>query len=267
MSADDLDVCDPEHALQFACWNRHRSGVRCSPRCRLRECGRHRRVKRDVALNLLHDLMNVAVQNGHRTKAFEKGQRLRAVGGAPAPLLIDHPQRNVREDHDRRRRTQAREISLQPRELLRAQVAHCINLYAIVQADKVNAFVVVAVPAVAHRSFAEPLQIQRAIIEGKIMLTRNIEDLSHLRTLNHLRSGVELRSLRVLGDVTCVDHEVWQLRPCRDRVDPVDGFLQRSAYIGIRALVESDVTIADLDKGEFLCLPDSSRAAFQRLSQ
>src|SRR5664279_139904 len=124
-----------------------------------------------------------------------------------------------------------------------------------------NALVGVAVPAITDCAFPESFLIQCAIIERKIMLTGNVEYLSCLRTLNHLPSRIELRGLRVLSDVASMNHEVWQLRPCGDRIDPVDGLLQRPRHIRISALVESNVTIADLDEGEVLCLPNPAVTA------
>ena len=54
VSANDLDVGHPQHALQLAGGNGHGARPRRSSRCRLRECSRHRRMKTDIALNLLH---------------------------------------------------------------------------------------------------------------------------------------------------------------------------------------------------------------------
>jgi hypothetical protein len=44
----------------------------------------------------------VPVQHGDRAESLEKGQRLLTVLGAPAPLRVDRPEGDVREDNDRR---------------------------------------------------------------------------------------------------------------------------------------------------------------------
>jgi hypothetical protein len=66
--------------------------------------GRGRGVEGDVALDLLHHLVDVSAQHGDRSEALEIRKRLGAVLGAPAPLRIDHPQGNVSEDDDGCRR-------------------------------------------------------------------------------------------------------------------------------------------------------------------
>jgi hypothetical protein len=65
----------------------------------------------------------MAVEHSHGAEALEIGQRLRAVVGAPAPILIDGPQRDMREDDNRRRRRAALDVVLQPLELVSAEIA------------------------------------------------------------------------------------------------------------------------------------------------
>ena len=62
VSANDLHLGDSKHALQLACWNRHRPWIWSSSRRRLRKGSSHRRVKAHTAFNLLHYLMNMPVQ-------------------------------------------------------------------------------------------------------------------------------------------------------------------------------------------------------------
>jgi hypothetical protein len=92
-----------EKGAQLVVGDFHRSRRRCRTRRWLRERGRQGGVKGDVDLNLLHDLVDVAVEHRHRTEALEMVERARRVFGAPAPGWIDAPQRNVREDDDRGR--------------------------------------------------------------------------------------------------------------------------------------------------------------------
>ena len=78
-------------------------------------------MERDVAFDLLHHLMDVAVEHGHRTEALEHVECTRAVFSAPTPGRIDRPQRDVREQHDRRRGRAALEIGVEPGELVGAE--------------------------------------------------------------------------------------------------------------------------------------------------
>ena len=108
---------------------------------RLRERRRARGVEGDVALDLLHDLVDVAVEHGHRAEPLQVGERLRAVVRAPAPLRIDGPQRDVGEHHDRRARREPRHVVLEPLELLGAEVAEPAGLEVddVDEADEVHA--------------------------------------------------------------------------------------------------------------------------------
>ena len=78
-----------------------------------------RGVKRDVAFDLLHHLMDMAVEHRHRAEAFDEIERLGAVVGSPAPLLVDGPERNMGEHHDRLAGGASTQVILEPGELLR----------------------------------------------------------------------------------------------------------------------------------------------------
>src|SRR5262249_45011975 len=124
-----------------------RAGRWRAARRRLRESGRARGVEGDIAFNLLHHLMDVAVEYGHRAEAFHVGERAAAVLGAPAPLRIDRPQRDMREHHDRRRRRAAFEIILDPFELLFAETTHAtaLEIGDIDETDEVHAIGIEAI--------------------------------------------------------------------------------------------------------------------------
>jgi hypothetical protein len=62
-------------------------------------------------------------------------------------------------------------------QLIAAHVAHRIDLHAIVQAHKVNAFVVIAIPAIALDSLAKTPFVLFAVVD-KIVLAGNIEHLA-----------------------------------------------------------------------------------------
>src|SRR5664279_3274113 len=89
----EVDGGYAEQGAKLAVFDLHRPGRGGGARRRLRERGRARGVEGDVALDLLHHLVDVAVQDGHGAKTFEVIQRTAAVFGAPAPLRIDGPQR------------------------------------------------------------------------------------------------------------------------------------------------------------------------------
>src|SRR3984893_14853233 len=93
--------------------------------------------------------MNVPVQNGDRTEALEQRKRLRAVLGAPAPVLVDHLQRDMRKHHDWHAVRPVLEVGFEPCELLGAQVAEsaALQIDDVDEADEVNAVIVVTVPA------------------------------------------------------------------------------------------------------------------------
>src|SRR5439155_22849147 len=90
LAADVVDRPDAEvfaqliggHLLHWP-----RSGS-CAGR-RLRKCRRIRGMEGDVALDLLNDLVDVAVEHGHRAEALHVAERAAGVLGSPAPLLVD----------------------------------------------------------------------------------------------------------------------------------------------------------------------------------
>src|SRR5579862_9133286 len=110
--------------------------------------------------------MNVPVQNGDRTEALEQRKRLRAVLGAPAPLLVDHLQRNMREHHDRGTVRPVLEVGVEPCELLGAEIAEsaALQIDHVDEAYEVDAVIVVTVPAGALRALAVAFQIGFATV-------------------------------------------------------------------------------------------------------
>src|SRR5262245_65708660 len=71
-------------------------------------------MKRDVALYLLHDLVNVTIEYRHRPESLEVVERTSRIVRAPPPLRVNGPQRDVREDDDRRRCRAVPEVGLWP---------------------------------------------------------------------------------------------------------------------------------------------------------
>src|SRR5665213_4119836 len=108
-------------------------------------------MERDVAFHLLHDWMDVPVQHGDRTETLQIPESLLAVVGAPSPVGINRPERNMCEHDDRRTAFQVPYIILQPLELVRAERAKAAGLevHYVDEADEVRALVVNTVPAVS----------------------------------------------------------------------------------------------------------------------
>src|SRR4029077_163970 len=97
-----VDVCNAQDAAQFVRGDKQRAWRFGRPRNGLRECSGHSCVETDVSFHLLHDLMNMPVQHGYRTEAFQICESLCAVLRSPAPFRVDRPERNVGEHNDRR---------------------------------------------------------------------------------------------------------------------------------------------------------------------
>src|SRR6202035_293108 len=108
-----------------------------------------RRVERHVAFDLLDQLMDVAVQHGDRAETLQQLKRPRTILGAPAPFLVDHLQRDMREEDDWRAVRFALQVGLEPCELLGAEIAQSATLQVddVDEANEVDAVVVEAVPA------------------------------------------------------------------------------------------------------------------------
>src|SRR6185312_4918941 len=122
------DAGSAEQRAQLVACDLHRAGRLRRTGRGLRERGRARRVEGDVTLDLLHHLVDMAVEHGDRAEAFQVGERLRAVLGAPAPFRIDSPERDMREHDDRLRGRTALEVLLEPFELVVAEIAEPASL-------------------------------------------------------------------------------------------------------------------------------------------
>ena len=104
------DAADAEQPAQLAGRHEFRAGRGRRAGRRLRKSGGARSVKSDGALDLLHQLVDVSVQHCDRAETGEQRERLRRILRAPAPFRRDGPERDMREDDDRRRGAFAGEI-------------------------------------------------------------------------------------------------------------------------------------------------------------
>src|SRR3569832_2169618 len=95
--------------------------------------------------------MNVAIQDRHGAELLQVGEGLRAVVRAPAPLRIDRPQWNVSENNNGCAVLKISHISFEPLDLLTTQGSQAsrFEVHDVDQANKVNAILVEAVPALS----------------------------------------------------------------------------------------------------------------------
>jgi hypothetical protein len=147
-----------------------------------------------VALHLLHDLMNVPVQHRERTESLKERKGLFTVRCAPAPVWIDCPERNMREEHDRGAVLVLAQILLQPIELSLTESSHALQLNYIHQADEMYPSVIEAVPPVSGGTFAVSLKVKLSVVDRSVMLARNIKYLPP-GTCQHLIHRVEFGGL------------------------------------------------------------------------
>ena len=205
----------------------------------------------DVAFDLLHQLMDVAVENGDRSKALQISQRLSSVVRAPAPGRINRPQGDVCENDDRRRGREVFDVLLKPFELLRAYEAEPagFEIGDIDEADEMDAALIKRVPAAPLGVFAVALEVgfAGAFIDD-VVLTRHVVHVEPAAA-DKLLGVVELCRFRKMRDVAGVQHEG---RLVRDRLNPVDGFFQRIDGMRISGFVEADVAIGNLQEREAL---------------
>src|SRR4051794_4430908 len=188
----------------------------------------------------------MAVQYRDRAEAFDVFQRTRAVLGAPAPLRIDRPQRDMGEQHNWRGFRTALQVVLQPFELVVAETAEAAALEVrdIDEADEMHAAGVERIPATALGAAAVALLVELDLLVDDVVLARYVMHVE-LGLRDDAIGVIEFLDLRQMRDVAGVDHERWLFR---HRVDLVDGFLQRADRIRIGRLVEADMAVADLQE-------------------
>ena len=91
----------------------------------------------DVSLGFLKHLVNVAVEDRDRSELFHQRQRGLAVVGAPAPLGVDGPERNVGVNDDRGAGSERFEIFFEPVESAMAPSPGPSNATISIEAESV----------------------------------------------------------------------------------------------------------------------------------
>src|SRR5258708_10405221 len=154
---------------------RERHGAGGSWRCRmgLREGGGSGGVEGDIALHLLHGLMNVSVQSRNRSETLQVRERLRAVISAPSPFRIYVPQRHVREHNYGCAFGEMSDVVFQPLQLCRSERTHASSLqvHHVHKSNQVNALLVKAVPTSALCVLAVTLEVLLAVVFQHVVFT------------------------------------------------------------------------------------------------
>src|SRR5579862_7776960 len=152
---------DTESRRQLISWDYQGARTHTDARRGLGICRGPRRMEADMALDLLNDLMDVAIQDRDRAKTPQLCHQQRSICGAPAPRLVDAPEWHMCEYDDRRAGRSPPQVGLHPRELLGAECAERarLEIQHIDQGDEVNTFVVEAVIALVARRLSEAKEV------------------------------------------------------------------------------------------------------------
>ena len=159
--------------------------------------------------------MDVAIEHRDRSEAPQLLQQLIRIPRAPAPGLIDAPQRHVREDHDGGTGRAGLEIRRDPCQLLGAQGGERPGLEAqyIDQRDKVHAGVIKAVIALVRRGLAEACKVLADRRIRDVVFARRGMQLGCPQPRKQLLRQIKFVRLRQVGDVAGVNDQRRLLRP------------------------------------------------------
>ena len=215
-------------------------------------------MERDVALDFLHHLMDVAIEHGHRTEALQIGEGAAAVVRAPAPVRIDGPERDMGKNNNRGRSRPAPKIGLKPFELFIAEIAKAawLQIDDVDEPDEVHALRIKTVPACAHRAAAIAFAVKLWVLVKKIVLAWYVMH-TELCLRDDFVGVVKFRRFRQMRDVTGMDQEGWL---CRQSANLADRLFERAGCVRIGWLIEADMAVADLEEGK------ASRVLRERLA-
>ena len=152
--------------------------------------------------------MDVPVEHGDGPKALQIRQRTFAVVGAPSPVGVYRPERDVCEHDDGGAALQVLDIFREPLELFRPKRAESARFEVddVDETDEVRATLIEAVSPGALRAFAKPCQIAVGIVVEHVVLAGYVEH-GHRQLREHLLQRVELRRFREVRQVAGVKHE------------------------------------------------------------
>ena len=179
------------------------------------------------------------------------GSRVRTIDGRSAlPIRLDVEglqikQGTMREHHDGRRLGKSRQVFLEPRQLLGADLR--FGPGHIVECDKMDSAVVKRVIGLLQE-----IPVQSAAIQPRIVLARNAFDQRHIQPPTDFEEllhapGMDVFVFTVVGQVSGEQHQIGTLR------QPVDHFhrtLKRFGSQGVGRAVEPYVRIAELNERE-----------------
>ena len=196
------DAGEAEQTAQLFGWNEFRARRGRGTGRRLRKGGGASGVEGHVAFDLLHDLVDVAVEHRHRAEPPSSAS-------AWARLRVPQPHSGamVQSGIGRRRRSASRRrppVARQPGELLVAEIAHAAGLEVedVDQADEMHAALVEAVPAapLAVAAVAVEIALPLSVVDD-VMLAR------HVMQVEPRRADDLVRVVELLG------FERWLMSP------------------------------------------------------
>src|SRR5205823_3378486 len=125
------------------------AGIRRRARRWLRKSSRHGGMERYVTFYFLKHLVDVTVKHCHGAKALQVSKRSLAVACAPAPLRINRPERDMREDDNRRAGSEILHVGLEPFELLVSELTQTagLKIQNVDQSNEMDAVLIEAIPA------------------------------------------------------------------------------------------------------------------------
>src|SRR4029453_3431137 len=122
---------------------------------------------------------------------------------SPAPLGIDCPERDMREDNNRRAGSEILHIGFEPFKLIVSELSETagLEIQDVDQSNEMDTVFVKAVPTRAFRldSFQVTVTVKLSAIIEHIVLPWDIENVLNSTTLEHLIKRVELFFLGRLG--------------------------------------------------------------------
>src|SRR2546429_9543918 len=100
----------------------------------------------------------------------------------------------MRIDHNRFAAAEGLDVFLKPIQLLLAEDAQAAGFEVgdVDQADEVNAFIVVAVPALSKRSFAVAIEIAPAVVGEDIVLAGDVKSAANFGAFENMVNRIEL---------------------------------------------------------------------------